>query len=142
MIPMSGIGAGIGIGIEGGISTGTVETVKLSVYAIALAVGLHEATHYLIALLLRRRPRLRWVGFDAGGVAVDHDAGEHLTLGDWAIHAGPTAIGLGLAVAYVVAVARWPPLWLWLGWGTYTLVGTRNDLRFREVTSEQLHEGV
>lgn len=115
------------------ISSEVVELVRLSVYAIAAAFVLHEATHYIIAWSFHRQPRVRWVGFAEGGVAVDHDAGEELNLGDWAIHAGPLVFGLVMAVSWIITVGEWPPLWLWLGWGTYTIVGAPNDLRFREV---------
>lgn len=115
------------------IDASVIETIKLSVYAVAAAVGLHELTHYLIALAYRRRPTLRWVGIDEGGIAVDHDAGETLTVGDYAIHAGPVVIGLLGAVGWLVLVTSWAPLWLVLGWATYTLVGAPNDLSFREV---------
>lgn len=110
-----------------------LETIKLSVYAVTLAFVAHEATHYGIALVLRRRPRFRWVGFDEGAFAVDHDAGEELTVGDYAIHAGPTLIGVVVAFWYLLAVMSVPPLWAVLGWFTYTVVGAPNDLRFREV---------
>lgn len=118
-----------------------IELIKLSVYAIAVAVVCHEATHYLYAWAFHRNPRFRWVGFDEGGFAVDHDAGERLTFEDWLIHAGPLINGVALAVGWAIVIGAWPPLWAWLGWGTYTLVGAPNDLSFREVHDDSVSVG-
>lgn len=102
-------------------------------YGVLIGFVCHEATHYILALVLGRAPVFRWVGFDEGGFAVDHAAGERITLEDWVIHAGPIVLGLGVGVLYVVLIGT-PGLLGVMAWFVYTLLGAPNDLSFRDAT--------
>ncbi|GAA0305497.1 hypothetical protein [Halarchaeum salinum] len=85
----------------------------------------HEAAHALVAAVLGkfhafdvRRWEVHWRY--AGG-----------TLGDYAVAGAPLGIGI-VALPVAVAIASGlPPLWFWMGWAWFTLVGAiAGDFRF------------
>lgn len=115
-----------------------LETIKLTTYAVAVAFVCHELTHFYLAWVFRRRPRFVWAGFNEGGLVVDHEyrtplhaAFGKITPADVMIHAGPSVVGVALGVVFVAEYNAWPPVWLFVGWAVYTLLGVPNDLAFR-----------
>lgn len=116
---------------------------KEAAYAVLGAHLLHELTHYVIALVLLRNPSFGIFGIRESGIGryigtlhVDHDAYPYVTLGDFAIHVGPTVIGALAALWWILVGAPAPEVWMVVGWFVYTLLGLPNDVRFRVVDDE------
>ncbi|WP_197425372.1 hypothetical protein [Halobacterium sp. CBA1126] len=92
----------------------------------------HETAHALAAVALGK-----FHAFDVRNWEV-HWRYAGGTVSDYAVAAAPLGIGLLALPAAILAFGGLPPLWFWLGWAWFTLVGALSgDFQFAAVEASR-----